>query len=119
MEPRKTLFIDIDGCILKHHNDTVDKIYKAGHEVLPGVLERFHQWESESVYIVLTTARKESLRRHTIAQLEDIGITYDVLLMGCGNGPRYVVNDYNPDKMEMKAFAVNVERNKGLAEVDI
>lgn len=119
MDNRKTLFIDIDGCILKHHNDTVDKILKSGHEILPGVLEKFHQWENESVYVVLTTARKESLREHTIAQLTDIGITYDVLLMGCGNGQRFVINDVGPKDSVLKAIGLNVERNKGLGDVEL
>jgi len=117
-DKRKTLFIDIDGCILWHHNDTVDKIVSIKERVLDGVLEKFHEWEGESVYIVLTTARKESLRDITVKQLEAVGVTYDVLLMGVGNGTRYVINDEKPSNPRT-AVAIVVPRNKGLGDVQL
>ena len=38
--------------------------------------------------------------------------------MGVGGGSRYLVNDYKPDGVA-SAFAINIERNKGIKNINI
>jgi hypothetical protein len=38
--------------------------------------------------------------------------------MCVGGGPRYLINDYKPSGEEA-AFAINVERNKGIKKINI
>jgi hypothetical protein len=38
--------------------------------------------------------------------------------MGVGGGPRYLINDCKPNGLET-AFAVNMERNKGIKNIKI
>lgn len=115
---KKTIFLDIDGCILKHHGG-LTTIATEHPELLPGVLEKFDDWDKEGHRIILTTGRKESMRKMTEIQLRDLGIFYDTLVMGCNRGERVVINDFKPNSTAPTARAVCIERNKGLKEVTI
>jgi hypothetical protein len=64
----------------------------------------------------LTTGRKESLRKVTEQQLTEAGIFYNYLIMGIGGGTRYLINDNKPEGTE-SAFAINLERNKGVNDI--
>ena len=113
-EGRKTIFLDIDGTIIKHPGDYC-LIFKNAdkNKLLPGVKEMFLEWEREGSFIILTTGRKECLRELTEKQLLSHGLFWDMLIMGIGNGPRLLINDLKPDG-RVAGFAINVERNKGL-----
>ncbi len=103
----KTLFLDIDGTILK---------WGSG-EVLPGVKEKFDKWNKEGYQIIITTARGESWRKYTERQLEDAGLVYERLLLEMQDYPRWVIND---EKEGIEACgAVIVKRDGGLEEYDI
>jgi ribonucleotide monophosphatase NagD (HAD superfamily) len=119
MDPRpKTIICDIDGTLVKH-NKPSDAAKKSCELVLlEGTLDKLNEWERNGYNIILLTGRKESMRQVTENQLSQLGIYYDQLIMGVGGGPRYLVNDYKSDGTEV-AFAVNVERNKGIKDIQI
>lgn len=112
-----TIFLDIDGTLLKHQG-SLTNLMKVEPEVLPNVIEKLNEWEGRGFNIVLTTGRKESQRKLTEFQLEQAGIFYDQLIMGIGGGPRYLINDKQPDG-GATAYAINLDRNKGLGVVKI
>ena len=114
----KTIICDIDGTLVYHRDPHT--VSKSNHkmELLIGTIEKLLEWERKGYNIILLTGRKESMRQVTIDQLTQLGIYYDQLVMGVGGGPRYLVNDYKPDGTEA-AFAINVERNKGIKDISI
>jgi NDP-sugar pyrophosphorylase family protein len=112
----KTLFVDLDGTILKHHH-TISDVYAKPPEVLPGVLEKFNTWDSSGHRIILVTARKESTRKITAQQLQQLGIAYDQLVMGVGSGQRVLINDKLSDLDPDRAIGINIVTDKGLASV--
>jgi hypothetical protein len=118
VENLKTLFIDIDGILLFHWNDP-NRQTKHTATILPGVLEKFAEWNMKGYYIVLVTGRRESERSATIRQLEEAGIVYDLLITGIGRGDRIIINDLKPDSDEPTAFAINIKRNEGLSDVKL
>jgi hypothetical protein len=85
-------------------------------ELLEGTIEKLLEWDKKGYNIILTTGRKEGMRTQTERQLQEVGIFYDQLIMGIGGGPRVLINDNKPDGKEA-AFAVNVERNKGINDL--
>ena len=105
-----TIICDIDGCILTHDGFKLGDI---NTPLLPGVSEQFNLWKSQNAYIVLITARSESLRQITRNQLCKYSIPYDVLIMGVGSGIRILINDLKPYSTEDTAIAINLERDKG------
>ena len=63
---------------------------------------------------MIATGRKESLREPTIKQLQKVGIYYDKLIMGFGGGDRILINDRKPNSDRDTAYAINLERDKGV-----
>ena len=113
---RKTIFIDIDGTILKH-GQNLHKMCMAKSEILDGVIEKFLEWRKKEYYIVITTARVEGLRQLTQKQLTDVGLFYDQMLMGLSNGPRVLINDKKPEGI-VSATAYCIERDGGIRGID-
>ena len=115
----KTIFLDIDGSILAHLK-TMTHILAEKPQILPGVIEKFNEWDGKGYKIILTTGRKESARAHTEEQLRSFGLFWDHLIMGLGGVQRVLINDikpYDPDKPT--AVAINLIRDKGLEGIDI
>lgn len=121
-----TLFIDIDGTLVSFPDTEKEyrKIARGEQKLflLPGVREKLWEWESKGYKIILTTGRREMFRYETEYALKYAGIGYEQLIMGVGCGPRYVINDRKPGIKNGKkdtAFAINVDRNEGLENVEI
>ena len=64
--------------------------------------------------IILTTARPEDLREHTELELTKNGIPYHKLIMQIERGPRYLINDMDPNNPGDRAIAINVKRDGGI-----
>lgn len=116
MKSPKTIFCDLDGTLVKHNEPAEIQSPDLVLEVLPGVLEKFREWDCKGYRIIITTGRKESARESTIKQLQRAGITYDQLIMGFGGGDRILINDRKPNSDRDTAYAINLERNKGLLD---
>ena len=114
-----TIFCDIDGTLVKHDPPyiTCKEDYKM--ILLDGTLEKLEEWDRSGYNIILTTGRRESMRKQTEIQLSNIGIFYDQLIMGIGGGKRIIINDRKPNKEENYAHAINLTRNKGIKNVKI
>lgn len=114
----KTIICDIDGTLVYHCDPHT--VSKSNHkmELLIGTIEKLLEWERKGYNIILLTGRKESMREVTENQLREIGIFYDQLIMGVGGGARYLINDSKPDG-EQSAFAINIERNQGIKDINV
>jgi len=119
MNKSKTIFCDLDGTLVKHSNPVEIQNPNLELEVLPGTHEKLREWDSKGYHIIITTGRKESSRDSTIKQMQRAGINYDQLVMGFGGAVRYIINDTKVDSTDDTAFAITVERNKGLLGVEI
>ena len=117
-EYKKTIFLDIDGCVLKHQGN-LTKIILNKAKVLPGVIDKFNEWEALGYKIILTTGRKECTRDITNQQLREFGLFYHDLIMECHRGQRVIINDIKPDSNETMAVSINLKRNEGLTGVNI
>ncbi len=114
-----TIFCDIDGCILTQYDDF---LYGIVHMVEPlqGVKEKLLEWHCKGYKVILTTGRPGTMRQYLEAQLFSNGIIYDQLVMDCGSGVRYLVNDIDPKHPTVsKALAINLLRNQGLGDIHV
>jgi ribonucleotide monophosphatase NagD (HAD superfamily) len=114
----KTIILDIDGVIFKHLGAGLSQQLESC-QVLPGVINFFNDQEKQGNGILLLTARKESHRAETEAQLRNAGLFWDLLVMGAAPGPRVLINDVKGRFTENTATAINVLRNEGLENVVI
>ena len=116
MDKKNTIFCDIDGTLFKYRKFESYKTSEA--EVLEGVVEKINEWIEHGHMIILTTARPEELREHTIYELNKNNIQYDRLIMGIERGPRFLINDMDPNKTGERAMGINLLRDKGLGSID-
>ena len=115
---KKTLFIDIDGTLVRHHGNMTN-MFQYEMEILPGVIEKLNEWDAKGYKIILTTGRKECLRKRTKKQLLKNGVFYDQLIMGLPRGERILINDIKPNNDMITASAIQINRNEGLINVKI
>ena len=127
---RKTWFIDLDGTLLKHKtNNELDEIIKKdprnshqNEELLKGVKDFFEIIKDDCV--VITTARDEHHKSHTISALHYLKIKYDKIIFGIGSAERIVLNDIKPigdvqNTIELNtAFSYNLKRDGGLDQLN-
>jgi NDP-sugar pyrophosphorylase family protein len=111
-----TIFCDLDGTIIKHLHSFSDVTF-VKPELLPGVREKFDEWDSKGFKIILVTARKESARLITELHLRELGIPYDQLIMGVASGNRILINDKMFENID-RASAVNIITNEGFNNVE-
>lgn len=111
----KTFFCDIDGTILKYRKFETYENTKA--EPVESTIDYLCEASSNGHMIILTTARPEYLRDHTVVELHENGVPYDRLIMGIERGPRYLINDTDPNNPGERAIAINVERDGGIKTV--
>ena len=114
-----TIFCDIDGTLVKHESPITSCQPSFIMELLPNTLETILEWDKKGYNIILTTGRRESMRNITETQLSKAGIIYDQLIMGIKGGKRYLINDKKLNSNENYAIAINLERNKGIKNIDI
>lgn len=114
----KVVFLDIDGCLLKHHGGSSSTINDHPMEILPGIRKKLDEWEVNGCQIIITTGRKESYRKFTEDQLFRAGVAYDQLVMGLGKGERIVINDRKADGTQT-ARAIMVDRNEGIGGIEL
>jgi len=109
---KETYFVDIDGTIFIYRK--FETYITSEAEIVPSTVRFLQQKRDEGHLIILTTARPEDLREHTVFELETNEIPYDRLVMGIERGPRYLINDMDPAKPGKRAIAINIERNGGI-----
>tara|TARA_B110000014_G_C19846411_1_gene438670 strand:+ start:133 stop:474 length:342 start_codon:yes stop_codon:yes gene_type:complete len=112
MKKFNTYFIDIDGTIFKYRKFETYETSEA--EPIQTTVDFLYEKKEEGHMLILTTARPRGLREHTLLELTKHKIPFDSLLMGIERGPRYVVNDMDPKNPGERAFAINLERDKGV-----
>jgi histidinol phosphatase-like enzyme len=117
-EMKKTIFIDIDGSIVKHQGN-LSEMFTKTMVVLPGVIEKFNEWDAKGYKIILTTGRKECLRKITEEQLLENGVFFDQLIMGLTRGERILINDIKPNNNMSVATAIQINRDEGLKNIEI
>ena len=115
---QRTIFCDVDGVILRQSESFLSGYPdKKFGPVIPKSRETIFKWWCEGHNIILTTGRNECEYEGLKAHLNHWGVFFHKLIMQCGSGPRYLINDtadsYTYSK---KATAINIERNVGLDE---
>jgi hydroxymethylpyrimidine pyrophosphatase-like HAD family hydrolase len=116
----KTIFCDLDGCILYHPQDYIGASFSPlRFTVLGGAKDKLLSWHIQGFKIIITTGRPDSQKEELERLLAHEGVFFHKLITDCGSGPRYLINDREPGKLTNKAFAINLDRNVGIWSVDL
>ena len=117
-EMKKTVFVDIDGCLIEHYGNLSVQISK-DPILLTGTIEKLNEWDAAGYKIILITGRRESARKITEKQLASVGIFYDQLIMGLPRGERILINDKKIGRNNPVARAIELTRNYGIGDIKI
>jgi uncharacterized HAD superfamily protein len=112
MEKKETYFVDIDGTIFKYRK--FETYLTSPVETIESTKNYLIEKKKNGDMIILTTARPDNLRLHTEKELKHNNIPYDRLIMGIERGPRYLINDMDPNNPGERAIAINLIRNNGI-----
>ena len=112
MDKKNTYFVDIDGTIFIYRKFETYETSQA--QVIKSTKQYLQQVNDEGHMIILTTARPEEMRDHTIHELYFNNVPYDRLIMGIERGPRYLINDLSPKEPGDRAIAINLKRDEGI-----
>ena len=112
MQKKNTYFCDIDGTIFKYRK--FETYTESEVEVIESTKKYLVDNKTEGHMIILTTARPEEMRDHTELELQNSGIPYDRLIMGIERGPRYLINDMDPNNPGERAIGINLIRDQGI-----
>ena len=105
---KHTLFIDIDGTLL--HQTT--------RELLPGTLEKLHEWKEQGHQIILTSACPMNRQLDTHSLLFKYNIPFDAFIGDLTPGPRIVINDKKPYiPYYAMADGIMLDRDTGISQV--
>jgi dTDP-glucose pyrophosphorylase len=116
-KPPSTIFLDLDGTILKHahHYDDSESVRP---ELLDGVLDRLNKWIVAGHKIVITTARREVNRHAVETQLKELGLHWDYMVMDISKGKRFLINDKLQSFDDDRAIGINVITDSGFEAID-
>ena len=109
---KNTYFCDIDGTIFKYRK--FETYTTTDAEPIVTTVDKLNEWYDQGHQIILTTARPENLREHTILELTKSYVPYNKLIMGIERGPRYLINDMDTKKPGERAISINLKRDKGI-----
>jgi len=107
-----TIFVDLDGTLVEHNYEPTIKT----DVFLPGALEMLKAWHDQGHKISITTARGYKEARGAMLKIRSYVSPSVQIIVRCTTGIRVLINDRSPEG-ENKAFAINVNRNEGLAGV--
>ncbi|MBN20733.1 MAG: hypothetical protein CL678_05530 [Bdellovibrionaceae bacterium] len=111
---KMTIFCDIDGTIIFHE---ATPSYK-NEIILNSVIEKFNIWKKKGIKIILTTTRSNTKKLREM--LLKLNIEYDDIITNLPSGPRILINDMKPSlPFTLQTIGINLERNKGLEEIDL
>jgi len=107
-----TLFVDIDGVLVKNSSKHFDPKWGETGGISPNIEALQDIFETGKSYILLTTSRTEEYREKTKAQLNDLNIPYNQLIMGLPHSKRVLINDYSNTNGYPSALSINLSRDK-------
>lgn len=113
-----TYFVDIDGTIIKYRKFT--ELGNTTPEPIQDVIDYLNEQFTNGAVIIVTTARPKDYRLLTEHELWSVGLNYHQIIMECGRGSRIIINDLDPDNLEIpRAVGINLKRDEGLKDVII
>ncbi|WP_152830694.1 MULTISPECIES: HAD hydrolase family protein [Shewanella] len=106
-----TLFIDLDGTLVKNSGQYSTPKWGETEALSDNVqaINRLH--ETGKVEVIITTSRKPSFKKQTLAQLSRIGLQFDQIIYGLVHGKRIVINDYAKTNPYKSCDAINLKRD--------
>jgi len=109
---KQTIFCDLDGTVFIYRK--FEELTKTPANKIKSTVDYLISAKNKGAHIVITTARPNSLRGHTINELVENKIPFDQIVMGIERGERILINDNDEGSDIPRAIAIPVKRNEGV-----
>jgi hypothetical protein len=107
----KTIFIDLDGTLVKSSGKYMEP-YWGETEGLTKNIEFINKlYNSNKVYIIITTSRPLKYKTQTLNQLKRENILYHDIIFGLFNCNRIIINDHSSSAPYPTCESINILRN--------
>jgi hypothetical protein len=107
----KTLFVDIDGTLVLNSGEYSKKKWGETEYLKKNVDFLNKLYNTGTIQIILTTARKSKCKDKTFEQLKKYNIPYDNILFDLYHGKRYLINDFSNTNTYPSAISINLSRD--------
>jgi len=108
----KTLFIDLDGTLVKNSSEYFDNIW-GETDGLKNNIEIINKlYDTNRCTIIITTSRKDTYKQKTIDQLNKLNIKYHNILFNLPHAQRIIINDYSNSNPYPSVLALNLKRDE-------
>jgi hypothetical protein len=107
----RTLFIDIDGVLVKNSSEYFEPKWGSTDPILGNVEFLMSLRNAGRTQIILTTARSEKFAEETERQLKEAGFSYDRIIYNLLHAKRVIVNDYSKSNPYPSCESINVLRD--------
>jgi len=107
----KTLFVDIDGTIVKNSSSYLKPYIGETDALIENVNYLKELISTNRIELILTTSRPEEYRDITKKQLFELGLKYRELIMGLQHSKRIIINDFSNTNPYKSCEAINIPRN--------
>lgn len=107
----KTLFIDIDGVIVKNSSEFFAPVWGETDTLHKNVEYLKDIKKDGRTQLILTTARSSRFKSQTEEQLERIGIKYDHIIFDLLHAKRLIVNDFSNSNPYPSCDSICLERD--------
>lgn len=111
-----SIFIDFDGTIV-HQEEHFQWELKEDAPPCPDAIDTINNWYDLGHKIFITTARTKENLPKIKAWIKKHNLKYTDIILNCGMGPRYLINDIDPTLKLDKAVAYCITRNSGLTKI--
>jgi histidinol phosphatase-like enzyme len=107
----KTLFIDIDGVLVKNGGEYFEPKWGWCEPLEKNVKLINRLYDTGKVMVILTTARSEKYEHETIDDLKHAGVKYHRIMYGLLHSQRILINDFANSNPYPSAVAINIKRD--------
>ena len=111
MQQFKTLFIDIDGVLVKNGGEYFEPKWGWCEPLEENVKLINRLYNTGKVMIILTTARSDKYEHETIDDLKHAGVKYHRIIYGLLHSQRILINDFANSNPYPSAVAINIRRD--------
>lgn len=106
-----TLFLDIDGTLVKNSSAHFPPYIGNTAPLTENVNILKTLYKTGKFQFILTTSRPEAFRNETIAQMKELELPFDHLLMGLLHAKRVIINDYSKSNPFKSCDSINLRRD--------
>ena len=108
---RGTIICDLDGVVFKNHSRYFPPYWHEPEEPIAANVASLREWQAGGAQLIFMTARPESHRAQTAAELAALGLEVHALIMDCRHGRRLLVNDHAASNPCPAAVGISIPRD--------